>query len=197
MHWLDIIILVVLGLGAAMGFWSGLLWQVARVVSLGLSLYVAIVTNSAAADWLDTQWRDVTPAVNHVVAFIGVFLGVYLTLYLITRLLHKAIKASKLETLDRLLGALLGIAKMAAVAATICAVMAALDLEIFKEWFAEAKLAPAFAKGSEVAVKLVPQEYREQFDDRVEQVRDQMQKKVGDVAVDALKNEIEKKQASK
>ena len=32
MHWLDIIILIVLGIGAAMGFWSGLLWQVARVV---------------------------------------------------------------------------------------------------------------------------------------------------------------------
>jgi membrane protein required for colicin V production len=193
MHWLDIVILVVLGIGAAMGFCTGLLWQVARVVSLGLSLYVAFVTNNAAADWLDTQWKDVTPAVNHVVAFIGVFLAVYLILYLTTRLLHKAIKASKLETFDRLLGALLGAAKMAAVAAGICAVMVALDMEIFKEWFAEAKIAPAFAKGSDVAVRMIPPQYREQIDDGVEQVRDQMQKKVADAAADAVRAEVGKK----
>src|SRR5471030_782934 len=125
MHWLDIIILVVLGIGAAMGFCSGLLWQVARVVSLVLSLYLAIVTNTAGAEWLALQWKDVNPAVNHIVAFIGVFLAVYLTLYLITRGLHKAIKATKLETLDRMLGALLGIAKMAAVVGCVCALMAA------------------------------------------------------------------------
>ena len=134
MHWLDIIILVVLGVGAAMGFCSGLLWQVARVVSLGLSLYVAIMTNTAIADWLSEQWHDGNPAVIRVVAFVVVFLLVYLTLYFLTRLLHKAIKATKLETLDRLLGALLGVVKMAAIVACICAVMAALDLQIFKDW---------------------------------------------------------------
>jgi membrane protein required for colicin V production len=193
MHWLDIIILVVLGVGAAMGFCSGLLWQVARVVSLGLSLYVAIVTNTAVADWLALQWKDVNPAVNHVVAFIGVFLAIYLTLYLITRALHKAIKATKLETLDRLLGALLGIAKMAAVVACVCAVMAALDLQIFKEWFEQATVAPYFAKGSDVAVRWIPPQYREQVDDSVEQVRDQLQKKFADAAIDALKAEVNKK----
>lgn len=193
MHWLDIIILVVLGVGAAMGFCSGLLWQVARVVSLGLSLYVAIVTNTAGADWLALQWKDVNPAVNHVVAFIGVFLAVYLTLYMITRALHKAIKATKLETLDRLLGALLGIAKMAAVVACVCAVMAALDLQIFKEWFEQAEIAPYFARGSDVAVRWIPPHYREQMDDGVEQVRDQLQKKVADAAFDALKAEVAKK----
>ncbi len=193
MHWLDIIILVVLGIGAAMGFCSGLLWQVARVVSLGLSLYVAIVTNIGVADWLALQWKDVNPAVNHVVAFIGVFLAVYLTLYLITRALHKAIKATKLETLDRLLGALLGMAKMAAVVACVCAVMAALDLQIFKEWFEQAVIAPYFARGSDVAVRWIPAHYREQVDDGVEQVRDQLQKKVADAALDALKAEVAKK----
>jgi membrane protein required for colicin V production len=193
MHWLDIIILVVLGVGAAMGFCSGLLWQVARVVSLGLSLYVAIVINTAVADWLALQWKDVNPAVNHVVAFIGVFLAVYLTLFMITRGLHKAIKATKLETLDRLLGALLGIAKMAAVVACVCGVMAVLDMQIFKDWFEQAKIAPYFAKGSDVAVRWIPSHYREQVDDGVEQVRDQLQKKVADAALDALKAEVAKK----
>ena len=193
MHWLDIVILVVLGIGAAMGFATGLLWQVARVVSLGASLYAAIAINTAAADWLALQWKDVNPAVNHIVAFIGVFLAVYVTLYLITRMIHKAIKATKLETLDRVLGALLGAAKMAAVAACVCAVMVAIDLPIFKEWFDEAKVAPYFAKGSDVAVHWIPAHVRDEFDTGVEKARDQLEKKVADAAIDALKGDPAKK----
>jgi membrane protein required for colicin V production len=187
MHWLDIIILIVLGIGAAMGFCSGLLWQIARVVSLALSLYAAIMANASVTDWLGEQWKDVTPAANCIVAFIGVFLLVYLILYLITRLLHKAIKASKLETLDRLLGALLGAAKMAAVMACICGVMVALDLQIFKDWFDHATLPPYFAKGSDAAVHWIPQAYRDRANDGVQQVRDQVQRKITDAAVDTLK----------
>jgi membrane protein required for colicin V production len=193
MHWLDILILVVLGLGAALGFWTGLLWQVARVVSLGLSLYLAIVANTAVADWLADQWKDVNPAVNHIVAFILVFLAVYVSLYLITRMLHKAIKETKLETLDRLLGALLGAAKMAAIVACVCAVMAAIDLPVFKEWLDRATIAPQFARGSEVAVRMIPAHYRDEFDSGVEVARDQIEKKVTDAAIDALKDKAAKK----
>src|SRR5262245_60443615 len=100
MHWLDIIILVALGVGAAMGFCTGLLWQIARVVSLALSIYVAILTNSAVATWLGEQWRDVNPAVNRVAAFLAIFILVYAILYFITLSLHNAIKAAKLETVD-------------------------------------------------------------------------------------------------
>ena len=56
MHWLDILILVVLGIGAAMGFASGLLWQVARIVGLGVSLYVAIAANADVTEWLTQRW---------------------------------------------------------------------------------------------------------------------------------------------
>ena len=193
MHWLDIIILIVLGVGAAMGFCTGLLWQVARVVSLALSLYFAILTNTRGADWLGSQWKDVNPAVNRIVAFIAVFLIVYLVLYLLTRLLHQAIQASKLETMDRILGALLGTAKMAALAACICGLLAALDLQIFNEWFDKATIAPRFAKGTELAVGWIPQSYRDRTDEGVQQVRDQLQKKIADAAADALKGDNAKK----
>jgi uncharacterized membrane protein required for colicin V production len=166
---------------------------VARVVSLGVSLYVAIAINSAAADWLAEQWKDVNPAVHHVVAFIGVFLAIYVTFFVITRALHRAIKETKLETLNRLLGALLGTAKMMAVVGCVCAVMAALDLQIFRDWFEQATVAPYFARGSAIAAHWIPPQYREQVDDGVEQVRDQLQKKVADAAIDAMKAEIAKK----
>ncbi len=188
MHWLDVLILIVLGVGAAMGFYTGLLWQVARVVSLAVSIYLAITINTPAAEWLGQQWKDVNPVVDRIVAFIAVFLLVYLILYWITRLLHKAIKATKLETLDRLLGALLGVAKMAAIVACVCGVMAALDLQVFKDWFERAALAPYFARGTEVAVAWIPPETREQANEGIQQVRDQLQQKIADAALDAMKD---------
>ena len=187
MHWLDIIILVLLGVGAAMGFWTGLLWQVARVVSLALAIYLAILANTPITDWLNDQWKDVNPVVNCVVAFIAVFLVVYLVLYWITHLIHKAIKATKLETLDRLLGALLGILKMAALSACVLGMMAALDLEIFREWFKQAAIAPEFANGTDVAVRWIPQEFRDSANENIQQVREQLEKKITDAAMDTLK----------
>jgi membrane protein required for colicin V production len=192
MHWLDIIILVVLGVGAAMGFYTGLLWQVARVVSLALSIYLAIIANTPSAEWLDEQWKDVNPVINRIVAFVAVFLLVYLAFYWITHLLHKAIKASKLETFDRLLGSLLGAVKMAAIVACACGVMAALDLQIFKDWFAQAPMAAYFAKGTDVAVAWIPQETRDQANEGVQQVRDQLQQKITDAALDAVKDAAKK-----
>jgi membrane protein required for colicin V production len=193
MHWLDILILVVLGVGAAMGFCTGLLWQVARVVSLALSLYLAIMSNTPVADWLGQQWNDINPGVSRIVAFITVFVCVYLILYMITRLIHRAIKATKLETLDRVLGALLGAVKMGLIVACVCAVMVALDLQIFKDWFEHATIAPQFAKGTEIAVGWIPQQYRDQANEGVQQVRDQVQQKLTDAAMDAVKGDPPKK----
>ncbi len=193
MHWLDTVILVVLGVGLAMGFYTGLLWQVARVVSLALSIYLAIMANAGFSDWLCGQWKDVNPVINRIVAFVVVFLLVYLVFYWITRLIHKTIKATKLETLDRLLGALLGAAKMAALVACVLGVMAAIDLEIFREWFDQASLAKPFARGTDVAVGLIPQDYRDHANDGIRQAREQLQQKITDAAADAIKGEAAKK----
>src|ERR1043165_866694 len=115
MNWLDILLLVTVALGAALGFWSGLLWQVARILSLGISLYAAIVANSKVAEQLAEHWKDATPLVHRVAAFIAVFALSYLVLYLITRIIHDGIRATRLELFDRLLGAILGAAKTVAV----------------------------------------------------------------------------------
>ena len=192
MHWLDIIILIVLAVGAVMGFCSGLLWQIARVVSLALSLYVAIVANADVSHWIDDQWKDANPAFSRIAAFIGVFVAVYLILYLITRIIHKAIEATQLKTLDRLLGAVLGAAKMGAIVACVCAVMAALAFPIFQEWFEHSTLAPHFARGTEVVVGWVPQSNRDRIDEGITQVRGQLQQKIADAAGDALKDAAKK-----
>lgn len=193
MHWLDIVILVVLGVGAVLGFCTGLLWQVARAVSLALSIYLAILANADFSQWLGQQWPDLNPAVHRVIAFLAVLIAVYLVLYLITRAIHKVIEASKLELLDRVLGAVLGAIKMAAVMACVCAVMAALDLAIFRDWFEQATIAPHFAKGTQEVVSWIPQSYRDRIDAGMVEVRDQVQQRITDAAMETLKGEAGKK----
>ncbi|MBI1832105.1 MAG: CvpA family protein [Planctomycetes bacterium] len=193
MHWLDIIILVVLAIGAAMGFWTGLLWQVARAISLVVSAYLAILTNAAVADWLTNQWQDLSPAFARIIAFIGVFVLVYAILYAITLLIHEAIKASKLELMDRILGAIFGAAKMAAVISCICAVVAALAIPTIKDWFDQATLAPAMARGTQTVVGWIPKSYRDRIDEGITQIRDQLQQRIADAAEDALKDAPAKK----
>lgn len=171
MFWLDIVLLVFLGLGAALGFWSGLLWQVARVVSLGLALYATILFNEPVTQFLGEAIRGVEPRVAQGIAYVGVFLGVYLTFFLCTRLLHKAIKATDLEILDRLLGALLGTAKMSAGVAAACLGLTALALPTTDDWLAQSTLAPLFARVGERVLAMIPPEYRDRAGAEVEQMR--------------------------
>jgi membrane protein required for colicin V production len=180
MHWLDIIILIVLGLGAVFGFWSGLLWQIARIVSLALSLYVAITVNTPLAEWLEHQWRDTSPTICRVGAFVLAFILVYLILYLITRMVHQAIKATKLEMVDRMLGALLGMAKMGAIVSGVCAALIALDLQMTRGWVEQSMLAAPFAHGTDVVLGLIPHSYRDRLDENVQQAKDQLQKKAAE-----------------
>jgi uncharacterized membrane protein required for colicin V production len=175
MYWLDITILVLLGLGAGLGFWSGLLWQVARVLSLGLSLYAAVLLNEPATQLLDEAVRGIDPHIAQGAAYVAVFLGVYLTLFICTRLLHTTIKATQLDLIDRLLGALLGSAKMAALVAVVCMALASVSFPQAQEWMNESKLAPLFARGTEAGLELIPEEYRSRVSEGLQQIRDTMQ----------------------
>ncbi|MBM3993667.1 MAG: CvpA family protein [Planctomycetes bacterium] len=175
MHWLDIVILVIMAIGAAFGFWTGLIWQIARVVSLIISGYLAVLPNASVAEWLEHQFTDLNPAFARVIAFIGVFILVYAILYLITYLVYEAIKASQLELVDRILGAILGAVKMVVVIACICAVVSALAIPVLKDWLDQATLAPALARGTQVVVSWIPKSYRERIDEGITQIRDQIQ----------------------
>ena len=68
MYWLDSTILALLAIGALVGAWTGFLWQVARILSLALSLYAAILANDDAGlgdrlrAWREAQTGSVAEA---------------------------------------------------------------------------------------------------------------------------------------
>jgi membrane protein required for colicin V production len=188
MHWLDLTLLALLGLGAGLGFWSGLVMQVARLLSLGISIYATMLVNEPATQLLQHR---VAPEANanllRGIAYIGVFLTVYVTLFAVSRLLYRVVRATKLELLDRVAGALLGALKMAVVIAPVCALLAFLSLPATEQWMSQSTIAPLLAKGLNGAFEYIPPAYKNQAQESVEHIRDQLKHKAADRAANLLK----------
>src|SRR5262245_17647500 len=121
MYWIDTLLLALLVLGAALGFYSGLLWQIARIVCLAVAVFATIAFNEPVTVYFrDHLLRDADPRVVQGIAYVLVFLAAYLMLFLASRLIYAGIRATDLEIADRLLGGLFGAVKMALVLGACC-----------------------------------------------------------------------------
>lgn len=190
MHWLDVTLLALLALGAGLGFWSGLIMQVARLLCFGLSIYLTFLLNEPVTRLLHER---VAPEAHvnllHGIAYVVVFLGVYIALFALSRLIYRLVRATKLETLDRVGGAILGAFKMALILAPVCALLAMLSLPATDDWMNQSKIAPVMARGMNVALTMVPEQYKTQAKESVDHVRDRLQDHAADKAIDLLKIE--------
>jgi membrane protein required for colicin V production len=168
MHWLDTLLLVLLGLGALLGLWTGFLWQVARLLSLSLALTATVCLNEPTSQLLrDNLLAGAEPRVAQVVAYIAVFLLAYLLIFYVARLVHHGVRTSDLEWLDRVLGCVFGLAKFALILSGLCLLAAHYPHPTAQAWLKESTLAPLFAKGLESGLTWVPERYRVELADGV------------------------------
>ena len=173
MFWLDGTILAALALGALLGALSGFLWQMARLLGLALALYLAILLNETVSQFVQTHYlAGADPRMVRIVAYVGVFLVVYLVLLISTYWLYQAMRAVHLEPLDRLLGALLGLGKMALILAAVFLGLANYPHPKTKELMEKSILAPVLAGGMEIALVVIPQEYRNELCEGFNHLRD-------------------------
>ncbi len=183
MYWLDTLLLAIIALGALLGFFSGFLWQIARILTLGIALFATVAFNEPASRLCqDNLLRDADPRIAQVVAYVLVFLAVYLVLFLATRLVYKGIKASDLEILDRLLGGVFGAGKMALVLGATCLAAANYPHPTTRDWLAKSNLAPAFANGMEHVLLVIPDEYKENLRDTLVSLRELLAKSSNEIA---------------
>lgn len=161
MHWLDTTLLVLLALAGGLGFWSGLLWQVARIIGLGLAGYATILFHQPTVQALGQHWlKDADPRVVQGSAYVLVFLGVYLLVLIVTQILRKVIQATELETFDRLFGAVLAAGQTAIVLSGFCLVLKNFAHPQVQDWMDKSMLAPQFAQGMETALRFLPEDYK-------------------------------------
>ena len=107
---IDIIILIVIGAGAIVGFVKGFIRQLASILGLIVGLLAAKALYASLAEKLCPTVTD-SMTVAQVLAFIMIWIAVPLIFVLIASLLTKAMQAISLNWLNRWLGSGLGALK--------------------------------------------------------------------------------------
>ena len=102
---------VVIGLvlvSMALGFWTGFVWQFVRIAGLFASVWISWLYHPAVAQYL---FPSASEAVRNVLAAAAVFIAALMVCYLVAFLFHDLIDAVKPEMPDRVLGAAFGLIK--------------------------------------------------------------------------------------
>ncbi|MFZ1333542.1 MAG: CvpA family protein [Flavobacteriales bacterium] len=102
MHWVDIVILVLLGLAAVRGFMKGFFVVLAGSVALVLGIWGGIHFHDKVAGYL-----DIDPS-KQAISFLITVVGIMFVVHLVGRVVTKVIDAAQLGLLNKMGGALLG-----------------------------------------------------------------------------------------
>jgi len=105
MNWLDIVIVVVVGVTAFIGLRKGIIKMALTLAGLIVGIIVAGRYYTSFSQYLSFIS---SPTWAQVVAFIIIFVGIMITAALLARLLEKAASAMMLGWANRLVGAILG-----------------------------------------------------------------------------------------
>lgn len=110
MNYVDIVLLLVLGLGVWSGFKKGFVISLFDVIGLGLGVYGGIHFSDAFAEWLKTEFNigiDWLPFSS----FLVTLLLILLLVHLLARAITKLLKLAMLGTLNKVGGAVFGLAR--------------------------------------------------------------------------------------
>jgi uncharacterized membrane protein required for colicin V production len=175
MHWLDSTILAVLAAAAVLGAYSGFLMQVFRLVGFGFALYGANCFYGKFATWLhQTLLREAETQTCALVAYGLLFLGIYLAVFLFTLLLERGLRATQLQFVNRCLGGTLAIAKVSIMLGAICFCLQQLPYQQTSQIMEESVMAPILARGIEQGLAAVPEEYKSEWHNTWQQIRDSL-----------------------
>lgn len=118
MNWVDIFILIALGIGFWKGLLNGLFVELASLIALVAGIYAAIFFSNFAGAWLRErfEWDEIFIT---IVSFIATFVIIILVIRYIGKLVTKVIDTAKLGTINKFAGAAFGLLKMAFITSVI------------------------------------------------------------------------------
>jgi uncharacterized membrane protein required for colicin V production len=175
MHWFDTTLLALLAMSALLGAWFGLVGQLARLVCVSLSCYLAIQFHEPMANFLqDSVLKEASQLLIDIVAYSVVSVIAYLILYYAARLVRQAVRQTDLDGYDRMLGALLGAGKMSVLLGLVCLGMINYRHPTTEAILEKSQLAELFADGMERIVVMIPEEFKTRLRETVFELRDQV-----------------------
>jgi len=102
----DLMMLGILAAAALLGYFKGIVWQIAWIAGIAASTFVALRFAGQLAPFFGQQ-----PPWNRLIAMLALYVGTSLVVWLLFRVVSGAIDAVHLSAFDHQLGLLLGIAK--------------------------------------------------------------------------------------
>jgi membrane protein required for colicin V production len=126
MNYIDIIILVVLGISMVSGFINGLVKEVATLAALILGIWGAIRFSSFTAEKL-YDYFDMTGKYVGIVSFLATFAIIAIIIHFIGILVDKLMEAVSLGFINKLLGIVFGLFKSVLIMSIIFVVLNAID----------------------------------------------------------------------
>lgn len=102
----DLMMLGILAAAALLGYFKGIVWQIAWIAGIAASTFVALRFAGQLAPFVGQP-----PPWNRLIAMLGLYVGTSLVVWLLFRVVSGAIDAVHLSAFDHQLGLLLGIAK--------------------------------------------------------------------------------------
>ena len=117
MGWVDIAILVIVGLSTVISLWRGFIRELFSTLAWIAAIVLAMLYAREAAPWLPAVVTNET--LRLVIAFLALFVGVLLLGGLLNFILIRAVERTGLNGPDRLFGALFGAGRGAVVVALL------------------------------------------------------------------------------
>lgn len=102
----DLVMLGILAVAAVLGYFKGMVWQLAWIAGIVASTTVAIRFSGPLAGFFGQQ-----PPWNRLLAMLALYVATSLVVWLVFRVVSGAISAVHLSSFDHQLGLLLGLAK--------------------------------------------------------------------------------------
>jgi len=146
MHWIDIAIIVVLGLTILVGLWRGFIHEILSIIAWIAAFLAARIFSPDFAQWLAAYVE--TQAVIMLLAWLIPFLLAFITVNLVRVVLKSMVNMVGLKPVDRLFGAVFGAAKGVLL---ITAIVLVAQLAVSKSGSAfksESKMLPYFQEAA-------------------------------------------------
>lgn len=154
LNWLDIAIIVIMGISILFGVKRGFIKEVFTLLALILGIVVASRSYPSGAEMLSGVIHNCNVA--NVVSFIIIFFLMAALFTLIGILLKKLIKWVQLSWIDRIGGMAFGLLRGAIIVGVVLTIMTQYPVLGSDKWVKDASLAPFFFPFIEYLWKLIP-----------------------------------------
>lgn len=144
MRWIDIILVIIILLGAVGGYREGFVMTVLSLAAVILGILGGFLLLGQAMLLLDANFR-INENILPYVAFAVVFVIIVILVSLMGNILRASLHMTFLGSIDRAMGGLLGMVKSAFLLSVTFWILDSLGIDVITDWFSTSGLYPAIS----------------------------------------------------